>query len=67
MKGTYTTIPNDYNLLEEVGYGVSATVNKAIYLPNNHVVAIKSLDLERVNRNLIFRIEVDMELEIWAI
>ncbi|KAK1438544.1 hypothetical protein QVD17_04353 [Tagetes erecta] len=52
MKGTYTTNPDDYNLLEEVGYGASATVYRAIYLPNNHVVAVKSLDLERINSNL---------------
>lgn len=49
---TYTTNPDDYNLLEEVGYGASATVYRAIYLPSNDVIAVKCLDLERINSNL---------------
>ncbi|MFS7942104.1 putative protein kinase STE-STE20-Fray family [Helianthus anomalus] len=52
MGGNYTTNPDDYSLLEEVGYGASATVYRAIYLPSNHVVAVKCLDLERINSNL---------------
>ncbi|KAK1408972.1 hypothetical protein QVD17_41172 [Tagetes erecta] len=48
----YTTNPDDYNLLEEVGYGASATVYRAIYLPNNDIIAVKCLDLERINSNL---------------
>ncbi|CAI9274606.1 unnamed protein product [Lactuca saligna] len=55
MGGTqksYTTNPNDYKLLEEVGYGASATVYRAIYLPTNDVIAVKSLDLDRINSNL---------------
>ncbi|PWA94279.1 Protein kinase, ATP binding site-containing protein [Artemisia annua] len=51
---SYTTNPNDYKLCEEVGYGASATVYRAIYLPNNDVIAVKSLDLERINSNLLF-------------
>nr|XP_043640281.1 STE20/SPS1-related proline-alanine-rich protein kinase-like [Erigeron canadensis]XP_043640282.1 STE20/SPS1-related proline-alanine-rich protein kinase-like [Erigeron canadensis] len=50
--GGFTTNPQDYQLLEEVGYGASATVYRAIYLPSNDVVAVKSLDLERINSNL---------------
>ncbi|GJR12671.1 serine/threonine-protein kinase BLUS1 isoform X1 [Tanacetum coccineum] len=49
---SYSTNPNDYKLCEEVGYGASATVYRAIYLPNNDVIAVKSLDLERINSNL---------------
>ncbi|KAI3713497.1 hypothetical protein L1987_72075 [Smallanthus sonchifolius] len=51
---TYTTNPDHYNLLEEVGYGASATVYRAIYLPSasNDIVAVKCLDLERINSNL---------------
>lgn len=49
---SYSTNPDDYNLLEEVGYGASATVYRAIYLPSNDVVAVKCLDLERINSNL---------------
>lgn len=49
---TYSVKPSDYKLLEEVGYGASATVYRAIYLPFNEVVAIKCLDLDRCNSNL---------------
>lgn len=49
---TYSANPNDYKLLEEVGYGASATVYRAIYLPFNEVVAVKCLDLDRCNSNL---------------
>lgn len=49
---TYSAIPSDYKLLEEVGYGASATVFRAIYLPFNEVVAVKCLDLDRCNSNL---------------
>lgn len=50
---TYSAIPSDYKLLEEVGYGASATVYRAIYLPFNEVVAVKCLDLDRCNSNLV--------------
>ncbi|PON92813.1 Serine/threonine protein kinase [Trema orientale] len=49
---TFSAKPSDYKLLEEVGYGASATVYRAIYLPLNEVVAIKCLDLDRCNSNL---------------
>ncbi|XP_055821772.1 serine/threonine-protein kinase BLUS1-like isoform X2 [Solanum dulcamara] len=48
----YSANPNDYKLLEEVGYGASATVYRAIYLPFNEVIAVKCLDLDRCNSNL---------------
>ncbi|KAJ7952201.1 Kinase [Quillaja saponaria] len=48
---TYSANPSDYKLLEEVGYGASATVYRAIYLPLNEVVAVKCLDLDRCNSN----------------
>ncbi|VFQ67930.1 unnamed protein product [Cuscuta campestris] len=48
----YSANPDDYKLLEEVGYGASATVYRAIYLPLNDVVAVKCLDLDRCNSNL---------------
>jgi serine/threonine protein kinase len=50
---TYSANHNDYKILEEVGYGASATVYRAIYLPFNDVVAIKCLDLDRFNSNLV--------------
>ncbi|GLT35747.1 hypothetical protein SLA2020_101740 [Shorea laevis] len=49
---TYSANHSDYKLLEEVGYGASATVYRAIYLPFNEVVAVKCLDLDRCNSNL---------------
>ncbi|MQL86401.1 hypothetical protein Taro_018940, partial [Colocasia esculenta] len=49
---TYSASPADYKLLEEVGYGASATVYRAIYLPYNEVIAVKCLDLDRCNSNL---------------
>lgn len=52
MGRNYSANPNDYKLLEEVGYGASATVYRAIYLPSNEVVAVKCLDLDRCNCNL---------------
>ncbi|KAL9386865.1 hypothetical protein Peur_019989 [Populus x canadensis] len=52
MGKTYTVNPIDYKLLEEVGYGASAVVYRAIYIPFNEVVAIKCLDLDRCNINL---------------
>ncbi|KAK4489231.1 hypothetical protein RD792_005027 [Penstemon davidsonii] len=52
MGKNFSVNPNDYKLLEEVGYGASATVYRAIYLPSNEVVAVKSLDLDRCNSNL---------------
>nr|AFK35869.1 unknown [Lotus japonicus] len=47
--GGYSTNPADYKLLEEVGHGGTATVFRAIYLPYNQVVAVKSFDLDRCN------------------
>ncbi|KAL8535583.1 hypothetical protein ACS0TY_011277 [Phlomoides rotata] len=52
MGKTYSANSEDYKLLEEVGYGASATVYRAIYLPSNEVVAVKCLDLDRCNSNL---------------
>ncbi|KAL9682169.1 hypothetical protein QQ045_013962 [Rhodiola kirilowii] len=48
----YSANASDYKLLEEIGYGASATVFRAIYLPLNDVVAVKCLDLDRCNSNL---------------
>lgn len=50
---TYSANHSDYKLLEEVGHGASATVYRAIYLPFNDVVAVKCLDLDRCNSNLV--------------
>lgn len=43
----------DYKLHEEIGDGVSATVHRALCIPLNEVVAIKVLDLEKCNNDLV--------------
>lgn len=52
-KRTYSLVGSDYKLFEEVGQGVTATVYRAHCLPFNETVAIKSLDLEKCNSNLV--------------
>ncbi|XP_019442560.1 PREDICTED: serine/threonine-protein kinase BLUS1-like isoform X1 [Lupinus angustifolius] len=42
----------DYELYEEVGEGVSASVYRALCIPLNETVAIKVLDLEKCNNDL---------------
>lgn len=52
-KITYPVKPNSYQILHEIGSGVSAVVYKAACLPlNSSVVAIKAIDLERSRANL---------------
>ncbi|XP_028774684.1 serine/threonine-protein kinase fray2 isoform X2 [Neltuma alba] len=51
-RSNYSSNPSDYKLLEEVGFGASATVYRAIYIPLNELVAVKCLDLDRINSNL---------------
>ncbi|KAK9103942.1 hypothetical protein Sjap_021196 [Stephania japonica] len=52
VRRPFSANPSDYKLLEEVGYGASATVYRAIYLPSNQLLAVKCLDLDRCNTNL---------------
>lgn len=49
----YPVSARDYRLCEEVGEGVSATVYRAICIPRDEVVAIKVLDLEKCNNDLV--------------
>jgi len=49
----YPVAAAEYKLLEEIGQGVSATVYRALCLPFKEVVAIKALDLEKCNANLV--------------
>ncbi|GJU29226.1 serine/threonine-protein kinase OSR1-like protein isoform X1 [Tanacetum coccineum] len=51
-KKTYSTNVDDYVLYEEVGQGVSASVYRAMCIPNNEIVAIKVLDFERGSSDL---------------
>lgn len=52
-KRIYPLVASDYKLFEEVGQGVTATVYRSHCLPFNETVAIKSLDLEKCNSNLV--------------
>ena len=49
----YSTNKDDYEIGEEIGQGMSAIVYKAVCKPFNEIVAIKSLDLEKCNSNLV--------------
>lgn len=46
----------EYKLYDEVGDGVSATVYRALCIPLNETVAIKVLDLEKCNNDLVCRL-----------
>jgi len=52
-KRSYPLVATEYKLYEEVGQGVSATVYRAHCVTYNEIVAIKSLDLEKCNSNLV--------------
>jgi serine/threonine-protein kinase OSR1/STK39 len=49
----YPVNAKDYKLYEEIGEGVSATVYRALCIPFNQIVAIKVLDLEKCNNDLV--------------
>ncbi|KAJ7515778.1 hypothetical protein O6H91_22G027500 [Diphasiastrum complanatum] len=51
-KKVYPTVASDYELLEVVGHGASATVYRAKCVPFNEEVGIKCVDLEKCNTNL---------------
>lgn len=50
----YPIRAEDYELYEEVGHGVSAAVHRALCIPLHEVVAIKVLDFERDNSDLVW-------------
>jgi serine/threonine protein kinase len=60
----FTASPGDYRLLEEVGYGANAVVYRAVFLPSNRTVAVKCLDLDRVNSNLVSFLSPSLSLSI---
>lgn len=49
----YPIRAEDYQLFETVGQGVSASVQRARCIPLDEVVAIKILDFERHNSDLV--------------
>lgn len=52
-KKKYPIGPEFYTLYEEIGQGVSASVLRALCVPLNEIVAIKILDFERDNCDLV--------------
>lgn len=61
-KKNFPASTSNYKLLEEVGFGTSAMVYSTICLLFNEVVAMKCLDLNRCNSNL-----VNIQLELHQI
>lgn len=51
-KKKYPVGAEHYELYEEIGQGVSASVFRAMCIPSNEIVAIKVLDFERGNSDL---------------
>lgn len=49
----YPSDPACYELLEDCGRGVSATVHRAICKSTNEVVAVKKMNLESVSMSLV--------------
>lgn len=52
-KRMFPVVASEYKILEEIGQGVSASVYRAHCATFNEVVAIKSLNLEKCNSNLV--------------
>lgn len=55
-KKKYPLGPEHYTLYEEVGQGVSASVHRAVCIPLDEIVAIKILDFERHNADLVYHL-----------
>lgn len=53
---------DDYEMKQPIGYGSSAIVYCAIYLPHNKRVAIKVIDLDMFERNQIDELRVSFSL-----
>jgi hypothetical protein len=49
----FTASADDYRLMEEIGFGANAVVYRAVFLPAGTTIAVKCLDLDRVNSNLV--------------
>lgn len=55
-KKKYPIGPEHYALYEVIGQGVSASVHRALCVPFHEVVAIKILDFERDNCDLVIHL-----------
>ena len=60
MEKKFPLDAKDYKLYEEVGEGVSASVYRALCVPFNEIVAIKVLDLEKCNNDLVSSLVVNL-------
>jgi serine/threonine protein kinase len=49
----FPLVASDYKLFEEIGQGASAIVYRGLCIPLNEVVAVKTLNLEKCNSNLV--------------
>lgn len=70
-KKKYPIGPEHYSLFEEVGQGVSACVRRALCKPFDEIVAIKILDFERDNCDLvrsiyIYAITIHCAIQYWC-
>ena len=52
-----------YDIYEEVGQGVSASVHRALCIPFDEIVAIKILDFERHNSDLVSSNSIPFSLQ----
>lgn len=52
-KKRYPIGAEHYELYEEIGKGISASVLRAMCIPHNEIVAIKVLDFERGSIDLV--------------
>lgn len=52
-KKKYPIGADNYDLYEEIGRGVSASVHRALCVPFNDIVAVKIIDFERDHSNLV--------------
>ena len=59
MEKKFPLDAKDYKIYEEVGEGVSASVYRALCVPFNEIVAIKVLDLEKCNNDLVSSLVVN--------
>ncbi|KAG2387991.1 hypothetical protein C9374_000841 [Naegleria lovaniensis] len=56
VRRVYPTTADQYKLLDPIGYGISGPVYEAICIPFNEHVAIKKLDLEKLEDNILHTI-----------
>eukprot|EP00794_Sanderia_malayensis_P010725 gene10725-11873_t len=61
VRSAWSNNREDYNLLEVIGYGATAVVQSAIFIPKEEKVAIKRIDLEKCGASID-----EMQTEIHA-